>query len=187
MLELHLPAVDGWDEGAEEFVELPGVVVQLEHSLLSLSKWEAKHKIPFFGPKERTTEEMLDYVSCMAEPNLPMDMLVRFREEDFVRVNEYIQDKMTATTITDHTGSASGRQIVTSELIYGWLTLLEIPYGEVERWHLNRLLILIRTVQVLKDPKKKRAPSTKAIAERDRLNAMRNAEAARRRAKRGHH
>ena len=92
---------------------------------------------------------------------------------------------MTATTITDHTGTSPKRQIVTSELIYAWLTLLEIPYGDVEHWHLNRLLTLIRTVQVLKDPKKNRKPTPSALAERDRLNAMRNAEAARRRARRG--
>lgn len=185
MLELRLPEVDGWDEAVEEFVRLPALTVRLEHSLLSLSKWEGRNKVPFFGPKERSTEEMLDYVSCMADPDIPMTVLMRFREEDFLKVNNYIQDKMTATTITDHTGTSPKRQIVTSELIYAWLTLLEIPYGDVEHWHLNRLLTLIRTVQVLKDPKKNRKPTPSALAERDRLNAMRNAEAARRRARRG--
>ena len=101
MLELHLPEVDGWDETAEEFVRLPALTVRLEHSLLSLSKWEGRNKVPFFGLKERSTEEMLDYISCMADPDIPMTVLMRFREEDFLKVNNYIQDKMTATTITD--------------------------------------------------------------------------------------
>lgn len=183
MLRITLPEIDGWDESLEEFLTIPEVTLRLEHSLVALSKWEAKYCKPFLDNVDRTPEEMLYYIQCMSlDPVEPLT-LRRLTHDDQKKINDYIMHKHTATTIQSHGRSVKkhgGFEFITSELIYGWMVQAQIPF-ECETWHINRLITLIRTVQILNDPKPKKRPMQDVIAERNALNERRRREAEQRR------
>src|SRR4051812_49204583 len=144
MLTLRVGATDGYDESTEQFVQHGGTVVELEHSLLSLSKWEAIHEKPFLGKEEKTPEEVLSYVVCMAlDDYIPPGVLEQLSEENFTEINAYLNAKQTATWFADTPGAPQTREVITSELIYYWMTAFQIPFS-CETWHLNRLFTLIR-------------------------------------------
>lgn len=159
-----------WDEAKEEFVYLKEFPIQLEHSLLSISKWEAKWKKPFLSKDEKTSEEITDYVRCMTTtPNVPDDVYRRLSSENVAQIEAYIEDSQTATTFTKEPGG--GRSIVTSEIIYYWMVSFGIPF-ECQKWHLNRLLALIQVCERKNRPAKKQ--SQRSIMEQNAaLNAQR--------------
>lgn len=164
---------EGFDETTNEFVALDVVVLRLEHSLVSLSKWESKHEIPFLDKKERTREQVLDYIRMMnLDEEFPEGVLEKLQAEHFNQIDEYINAKMTATTIRDEAKSHSN-QIITSELIYYWMVAMSIPF-ECQHWHLTRLLTLIQVVNAKNAPPKKMSAADRA-AENRRLNAERRA------------
>ena len=168
MLKLTIPAkpaqpdVEFYDEVKEEFVVIPGkpatkeYTLQLEHSLVSLSKWEAKWCKSFLNNKEMTPEESIDYIRCMTiTQNVPPEVYNNVTNENIQEVSSYIAAPMTATTINNNVnGKAGSREIVTSELIYYWMISLNIPL-ECQKWHLNRLLTLIQVCNVKNAPPKK--------------------------------
>ena len=155
MLTIIVPAMDhAWDERIEEFVTCKEQELRLEHSLVSISKWESKWCKPFLSKDKKTPEEVRDYVKCMTlTQNVPDDVYYRLTKENFEAINRYIEAPMTATTIWDD-GHAGGRQIVTSELIYYWMIALNVPF-ECQKLHLNRLLMLIRVCNEKNKPQKK--------------------------------
>ena len=155
MLKITIPAVDGWDEQKEEFVQLKEQTLQLEHSLVSLSKWESKWcKVFLDSRREKTHEETLDYIRCMTlTPNVDPDVYNRLTIENVAMINEYIEAPMTATYFSKDAKSNSSEQ-VTSELIYYWMIALNIPF-ECQKWHLNRLLTLIKVCNIKNQPAKK--------------------------------
>ena len=170
MLQIYVPGVDGWDEVKEEFVSLPGTNLVLEHSLISISKWESKWHIPFLGKDQKTPEQVIDYVKCMTiTPNVKAEVYDCLTKENIDQVMAYIEDPMTATTITDRNGRRASREVVTSELIYYWMVALEIPF-ECQKWHINRLMMLIQICSIKNQPDKKM--SKKSTAQQ---NAMLNA------------
>ena len=129
--------------------------LQLEHSLLSLSKWESKWCKIFFSKEEKTYEETLDYIRCMTiTPNVGDDLYNRLSKENIEAINKYIQAPMTATTFRKEQNVKPNRERITSELVYYWMFSLGIP-KECEKWHLNRLLTLIRVFNVKNQPPKK--------------------------------
>lgn len=155
MLQITLPAIDAWDESKQEFVSLKEQTLCLEHSLVSLSKWESKWNKAFLTKTEKTYEETLDYIKCMTiTQNVKPEVYDRLTVQDIREINEYISAPMTATTITEIPGSSSSRDIVTSELIYYWMVSLNIPF-ECQKWHLNRLLTLIKVCNAKNAPPKK--------------------------------
>ncbi len=172
MLQIKVPiGLEGWDEKKRQFVEPKIQVLRLEHSLVSLSKWESKWCKPFFSKKEKTYEETIDYIKCMTlTQNVDPDVYEYLTEENFKQVNEYIVAPMTATTFSEDRSGKVNREIITSELIYYWMIALNIPV-EFQKWHINRLLTLIRVCNVKNTPPKKR--SKRDIA---RENAMLNAQ-----------
>lgn len=174
MLRITVPAMEYFDEQKSEFVYRKEQTLQLEHSLVSLSKWESKWKKPFLGKEEKTPEETLDYVRCMTiTQNVNPEVYTRLTNANIREINEYIGDPMTATTFHDR-GSRPNREIITSELIYYWMIVNNIP-PEYQKWHLNRLLTLIRVCTIKNSPPKKR--STKEIMrENAALNAARRAK-----------
>lgn len=179
MLQIVLPEIDGWNESLEEFLTIPEVTLRLEHSLVALSKWESKYCKPFLDDVDRTSEEMLFYIECMSLDPIDSLTLRRLTHDDQKRINEYITHPHTATTVHSYITPAEkhgGFEFITSELIYGWMVQARIPF-ECERWHLNRLITLIRTVQILNDPKPKKRPMRDVIAERNALNARRRRDA----------
>lgn len=154
MLRITIPAIDGWDEQKEEFVRMKEQTLQLEHSLVSLSKWESKWCKVFLDKNDKTTEEILDYIKCMTlTPNVDPEVYNRLTSDNIADINAYINAPMTATYFHKEEKSTS-REPVTSELIYYWMISLNIPF-ECQKWHLNRLLTLIKVCNIKNKPPKK--------------------------------
>ena len=167
-----------WHETNEQFVYRPGVKgceLCLEHSLLSVSKWEALWCKPFLDNKDRTVEETLSYIECMTvtPSNVDPEVYKRIPQSEYDRVNEYINNPSTATTIGGQKGGGRSAELVTSELIYYWMTACNIPF-ECQKWHLNRLLTLIRICEIKNDPKgQKKMTSNEIRKDYDRINEQR--------------
>lgn len=173
MLIIKVPiSPEGWDDVKQEFIEPKTQVLQLEHSLVSLSKWESKWKTPFYSKKEMTAEETLDYVKCMTlTKNVDPDVYDHLTRENVKEVMDYIGDPMTATTFSKEDAKGNNREVITSELIYYWMIASNIPF-ECQKWHLNRLITLIRVCGIKNTPPKKR--SKREIMNRNAaLNAAR--------------
>lgn len=161
MLLITVPAtepVEMYNEETNEFFYTKAEkeqTLQLEHSLLSLSKWESKWCKIFFSKEEKTHEETIDYIRCMViTPNVGDDIINRLSKENIETINNYIQAPMTATTFRKEQNAKPNRERITSELVYYWMFSLGIP-KECEKWHLNRLLTLIRVFNVKNQPPKK--------------------------------
>lgn len=176
MLTLTVPltTVEKFNEETEEFVEPEGFALELEHSLISLSKWESFFKKPFLGEKEKTTEETLWYVGAMVlTENLPGGILQKLSADNLAAIQDYIGDEMSATTFHNMDKSTS-KEIITSELIYYWMVALNIPF-ECQYWHLNRLFTLIKVCNVKNAPEKKMGKA-ESMRQRKALNEKRRAE-----------
>ena len=173
MLQIKIPlSPEGWDEEKNEFVEPIAQTLELEHSLVSLHKWESKWCRSFLDKPPNTTEETLDYIKCMTlTPNVDPDVYRHLTDDNIRAVNEYISAPMTATTFRKEDRSKGGREIVTAELIYYWMVALQIP-SEYRYWHLNQLLTLVRVCNIKNEPPKKM--SKRDIMSRNaQLNAAR--------------
>lgn len=155
MLQIIIPSTELWDEVKSEFINTKEQVLQLEHSLVSVVKWEAKWCKVFLSKKEKTYEETIDYIKCMTiTQNVNPDVYKCLTKENLEQINNYISAPMTATWFSDEKTRSSNREQVTSELIYYWMIAFNIPF-ECQKWHLNRLLTLIRVCNIKnKDPKK---------------------------------
>jgi len=172
MLTIVVPGVEHFDERASEFVTKGDTTLTLEHSLVSLSKWESKHEKPFLEKAEKTTEEVLDYIRCMTVTrNVPEEVYLRLSEQNLGDINKYIDSKMTATWFSDAPGAPASREVVTSELVYYWMITFQIPF-ECERWHLNRLFTLIRVCN-LKQAKPKKMSRAEVASRQRELNERR--------------
>lgn len=158
MLTITVPiSPEGWDEEKQEFVEPKTQTLQLEHSLVSLSKWESKWQKPFYSKKELSDEETLDYIKCMTlTKNVDPDVYNHLSRENVKTIMDYIGNPMTATTFSKDDKSSNNREVITSELIYYWMIASNIPF-ECQKWHLNRLITLIRVCGVKNTPPKKRS------------------------------
>lgn len=138
MLRIRVEPVEEYDYSTERFVKpkFKPTTLLLEHSLLSLSKWESKWKKPFLTDERNphTDEEMIDYIRCMTiNDNIDPIVYDYLTRAQLIEIGDYIQDEMTATTINDHAGVAKRgrREIITSEIIYYWMIEFGI-YKECE-------------------------------------------------------
>lgn len=160
MLQIVLPKIEGWDEGKEEFVALvKEQTLTLEHSLVSISKWESKWNKPFLSKEEKTFEEIINYIKCMTlTQNVNQDVYNRLTSEHFRAIDDYIDAPMTATWFADDKKEKGkgkhNKRTITSELIYYWMIALNIPM-ECQKWHFNRLITLIRVCNEENKPPKK--------------------------------
>lgn len=146
---------DYWDEKNEVFVDAKTTKLQLEHSLVSISKWEQKWHKPFLSKKEKTYDEIIDYIKDMTlTQNVKPEVYNCLSIENIKEIDEYINDPMTATTFSNANQQKGNRETVTSELIYYWMIQLNIPF-ECRKWHLNTLLTLIEVCNVKNSPPKK--------------------------------
>lgn len=176
MFQLEIPICpECWDEEKEEFVEAKTVTLQLEHSLVSLSKWESKWHKPFLSNANITGKESLDYIRCMTiTKNVNPEVYLHITKENVDAVIAYINEPMTATTFSDDRKGKSNKEIVTSELIYYWMIAYNIPF-ECQKWHLNRLLTLVRVCGIKNAPPKKRS-KREIMQSNTALNAARRAK-----------
>lgn len=178
MLTLIVKEEEAYNHQTEEFETLPEIRLELEHSLVSLSKWESKFEKPFLGKESKTNAETRGYVEAMIlSPENSPGVILRLRQEHYDAINEYIEAKQTATTFGELPQEGRSRtrpEVITSELIYFWMVTYNIPF-DVERWHLNRSLALIRICN-LKNSKPKRVPRQELARRYRELNDKRRRE-----------
>jgi hypothetical protein len=175
MLTIVVPGVEMFDEQTQEFVSKDDVTLELEHSLVSLSKWEQIYEKPFLGKGEKTPEEVLGYIKTMTlTSNVPEEVFSKLSEGNISEINNYIDAKMTATWFNDAPGAPNTRDIITAELIYYWMITFQIPF-ECETWHLNRLFTLIRVCNI-KQAKPKKMSRSEIAARNRELNAQRRSQ-----------
>ena len=156
MLELIIPAYELFNEETQEFINEPERVLKLEHSLVSISKWEANWNKPFLSNKNKTFDEVVEYIKSMTiNQGIPDSAYLCLTEEQYAEINRYIVAPMTATTIQEEQGEKS-REIITSEIIYYYMIACNIPM-ECQHWHLNRLMTLIKVCNIKNQPPKKRS------------------------------
>lgn len=172
MLQITIPKSEIFNEDTGEFTYIKEQTLQLEHSLISLSKWESKWCKSFLNTSDKTAEEVLDYVKCMTITQNVNPLAYQFlSSENLKKINEYINAPMTATTFSNDKTSRRSRDIITSEVLYYDMISLGIPF-ECQKWHLNRLITLIRVCSVKSQPPKKMGRTE--LANRNRaLNAAR--------------
>ncbi len=157
MLRITIPASEQFDESTNQFFSTKEQTLQLEHSLVSLSKWESKWNKPFLGKQEKTIEETVHYIKCMTlTQNVDPVIYNYLTNENIAEINRYIESPMTATYFSEDKSKGSNKEQITSELIYYWMITLNIPF-ECQKWHLNRLLTLIRVCNIKNQPPKKRS------------------------------
>jgi hypothetical protein len=153
--KIVIPKSELWDKKNQRFVYTEEHVLVIEHSLVSISKWEAKWHKPFFSKEEKTPEQILDYIKCMTlTQNVNPDVYNYLTQDNIKEINSYLEDPMTATWFNEKKSKGSGNKVVTSELIYYWMVALQIPF-ECQKWHINRLMTLIRVCNEENRPKKK--------------------------------
>lgn len=162
-----------WDEEKEEFINTNGGEIHLEHSLISISKWESKWKKSFINSEKQIGDELYDYIRCMAQEDISIDLIKSIGSDTLSKIIDYINDPMSATTVKTYGPKSPNREVVTSELIYYWMIALNIPF-ECQNWHLNRLLKLIEVCNLKNNPKK--------MGRNDIMRQNRDLNAARRKA-----
>lgn len=180
MLTITIPPDELYDERTNKFIEIKETTLQLEHSLVSISKWESKwHKIFLDEKVEKTEEEIIDYFKCMTlTQNVNPYVYYALKKDTIEKINNYIKNPMTATKFNEENlkkmsmGKPRNDEKMSSELIYYWMVSAQIPF-ECQKWHLNRLLTLIRICGIKNQPPKKMSKS-------DLANKYRNVNAARR-------
>lgn len=174
MLILKVKTFEGFNNETQkivrEFFEL-----KLEHSLVSLSKWEQKHEKPFLTNEPKTIEETLSYLECMClDENVPSEVFLMVTDDDMTKINDYINKKMTATWFNERGPNTPGREAITAELIYYWMVALQIDW-QAQYWHLNTLMTLVKVCNHKNQPEKKRSRADRATEAQQRaeLNARR--------------
>lgn len=178
MLELHIPEVELFDEENDRFVHVKEQSIRLEHSLVSISKWESKWQKPFFDKKEKKTrEELIDYIRCMIiNPPRDFDIIAALTSDNLTEIVDYINNSQTATTVTYLIKSKTPHrnENVTSELIYYWMLSAGIPF-DCEKWHISRLFALIKICGA-KSESGKKGNSLEYARVQSALNAQRRAK-----------
>lgn len=170
MLSIVIKETELVDNTKLEFIQIKGQRLILEHSLVSLAKWEAKWHRPFLSQPPITEEELIDYIRCMTiTQNVNPLVYQVLSPENYQTIREYMDDPMTATTI-NRRNSKPNREIITAEVIYYWIIALNIPF-ECQRWHLNRLLTLIDVVSLKSNPEK--MSKGEILARNKKLNSER--------------
>jgi hypothetical protein len=180
MLTITIPPDELFDENTMKFIPIKRTTLQLEHSLVSVSKWESKwHKIFLDDSTEKTEEELIDYIRCMTlTQNVDPNVYYGIKPDNMQKINDYIKNPMTATHFNEENlkkmsaGRTRTDEKMSSELIYYWMISAQIPF-ECQKWHLNRLLTLIRICGIKNQPPKK-------MSKADLANKYRNVNAARR-------
>lgn len=168
MLKITVPMSEQYDETTTTFLT-DGVVLELEHSLVSLSKWEAIYEKPFLQAKNKTPEEVVGYIKAMTlTTEVPEEVFSRLSAGNIKDINAYVDAKMTATWFSDAPGAPTTKEIITAEVVYYWMTVFNIPFS-CENWHLNRLFTLIRICNI-----KQAKPKKMSRAEQAQRNAELN-------------
>ncbi len=154
-ITITIPAKELFDSKTNRFISVKKQVITMEHSLLSVAKWESKHHKPYLSRDPKTDEESMDYLRCMCiTPDVDINAFYALDQKTIQSIADYISDPMTATTFSN-TDKRPSREIITNELIYFWMTNFNIPFDPCQKWHLNRLMTLIQVAALKNQPPKK--------------------------------
>ena len=180
MLHIKVNGGEFFSDELQEFITIKSQKLTMEHSLLSLSKWESKWKVPFLSETDKTPEQYLDYIKCMTITSNVDDLVYKcLSGQNFETIRRYINDPYTATTIKirQFPGYPKNmrRQVITSELIYYWMIGNNIPV-EFEKWHLNRLMTLIHLCSIKNNPNRKKMSRNEIYQQNSELNRLRRAK-----------
>ena len=176
MLRITIPETELFDEARQEFIYVDKpVTLTLEHSLVSISKWESKWKKPYLTDDKKTPEEVIDYIRCMTiTQNVDPEVYYALTIDDLKKIEEYIKDPHTATTITEQEPRKKSSEGITSELVYYWMCAYQIPF-EAQKWHFNRLMTLIHIASIKNSGENKMSKEA-AYKQQRELNAKRRAK-----------
>lgn len=175
MLTLIIPQKEYFDDENSEFVIIPELTLEFEHSLVALYAWESKWEKPFLGKEGKTTKETISYIETMClTPNVKSEVFNNLSSKQHEEISRYINADMTATTFNVRTNRSFSREIITAEIIYYWMIQLQIPF-ECQYWHLNKLLTLIKVCNAKNAPPKKMS-RTELLSRQRSLNAQRRAQ-----------
>lgn len=176
MLKITVPLKEGMNESDNTFVTLVGYELELEHSLFSLSIWEAREEVAFLGKQEKTQEQVLRYIRDMTRtPDVPEHIYDKLSSQNLDDINAYINANMTATTFRDIERERPSREVVTAEIIYYWMVTMQIDF-QCQHWHLNRLLTLVRVINEKNKTTKPKKFNRSAAAQRAELNRQRRSQ-----------
>ena len=157
MLQIEVPGQELFNDETQEFIYTKTRTLNLEHSLISLSKWESKWAIPFLKKRDLTADQTIDYIRFMTiDKNVDDNVYKCLTQKNLDDVLAYIEKPMTATWFNDRDNSPS-REVITSEIIYYYMIELGIPF-ECQKWHLNRLMTLIKVCNLKRSGGKKMKP-----------------------------
>lgn len=171
MLKINVILSEDYNEATNEFV-VKAFPLELEHSLVSLSKWESHWEKPFLATAEKSAEELLWYIKAMVlTPDVPAEVFDLLSQENIKGINDYINSKQTATWFAEEKNRPTSREIITAEVIYYWMVALQINW-EAQYWHLGKLLTLVQVINEKQKPEKKMSPRELAQKRRD-INAQR--------------
>lgn len=174
MLKITITKKELFNEATNEFIYIPETTLSLEHSLVSISKWESKYCKSFFSREQKSDVETLEYIKCMTiNTNISDDVYFGLSTENLKDIKSYIDSPMTATTVRETSRSGGGRELLTSELIYYYMIALGIPF-ECQKWHINRLLMLIKVCNA-KNGGQKKMTKAEQMAQYRSLNQARRA------------
>lgn len=175
MLTIHVDAKELFDERTSTFTMISEKDIRLEHSLISLSRWESKWKKPFLSLENPTPEELADYICCMSvDQSIDFQTAMHLSFKSLNDIKDYISDTQTATKIYDRRQGKGKKDIITSEVIYYWMIYYGIPF-ECQKWHLNRLLTLIRVCGIKGGTANQAMDMNSIFAQNTKLNAARRA------------
>lgn len=173
MLTIKIPDSEYFDESTQKFIPVKGCTLNLEHSLISISKWESKWCKPFLTKDPMTQEQYRDYIVCMSLTPIDPIVLLALTPENIETINTYIDAPMTATTFSN-TNTKQSKEVITSEILYYRMIIHNIPI-ECQKWHLNRLLTLIRICDIKSSGKKPKGNKSATLSHYAQLNAARRA------------
>lgn len=173
MLQIRIQGGRLFNENTEEFIIVKPAIIRLEHSLISIQKWESKWHKSYLS-LEHSRAETMDYIRCMAiDPNVDSNFPMALTPLELMQIRNYMDDPMTATTFFNNRKERPKRKIITAEVIYYWMTLFNIPF-DCAKWHINQLLTLIKVCSIENNPPKMN--KKEAGAQRAALNRARRAK-----------
>ena len=155
--KIYIPAQDLWDESRGEFISIKEHKLTLEHSLVSLTKYESNWHTPFLSPEEKTQEQVMDYIRCMVMgDDYDDNFIYALTPQDLKKIETYIATDQTASTIPEEKNNTEPKsnELMTSELIYYYLGQIQCLTPTIENWHLSRTLTLIRIASWKQKPEK---------------------------------
>jgi hypothetical protein len=175
MLEITIKENEFYQQSTNKFIQIPSCVLTLEHSLISLAKWESKWGVPYFDNNRKTPAQDLDYIRCMVVGSIKNEHVFdALSVENIMQIQDYIAAPMTATTFQKKSRTKPKKEVMTAEVIYAHMFANNIPM-ECQKWHLNRLLTLLKVCDLQNAPKEKMSKKQTALWNAEQ-NAARRAK-----------